>query len=261
MESDSRDGGLGALVRAAVAAVPRPFRRVAVASVASDERLAALTSTLADEGLRAPLVNPSSGLHLALERPETCGFDRQYAARAALGRQAGPCVVVDAGTALTVDAVVPAGHPSARALEAIGGTAPVDVAGVFLGGAIAPGPRMLAEALGRGGARLWEVDLSPDAPALGRSSDEAMRSGVVVGHAGAAVHLARAVARGAGLGELDRATPVWLTGGAAPFVRYALEEAFGSELHVATGLVLEGLAAAIGGTGSDRERGWAEGVL
>jgi type III pantothenate kinase len=86
--------------------------------------------------------------------------------------------------------------------------------GVFLGGAIAPGPQLCAEALAQGGARLLAVDPRPGARALGRTTPEALEAGVVVGFRGAARELVRAIGDASGLG----AAPLVLTGGARGFL-------------------------------------------
>ena len=88
------------------------------------------------------------------------------------------------------------------------------LAGTFLGGAIAPGPRALAAGLSALAARLPRLALESEAgppPALGRTTVEAMRSGVLVGFRGAARELVRSIAREA---QLERA-PLLVTGGAA----------------------------------------------
>jgi pantothenate kinase type III len=215
-----------------------------VSSVQRPAVAAEVGDVLRRHGLGRARVNVPSGLALALRHPETCGFDRQYAARAALARAAGPALVVSAGTALTVDAVVPGGDRRGHAaLAEIGATSGerASAVGVFLGGAIAPGPRLLVEALARGGARLLEVDgLDADVPALGRDSAAALRSGVVHGFGGAARALVERVGAEAGLD----AAPIWLSGGAAPLVREALTAAFGARVSEAPALVLEGLAGA-----------------
>ena len=78
---------------------------------------------------------------MAYRTPETLGADRIAAAVAALPLGGGrPVVVVDAGTAVTVDAV-----------DVRNGSA------VYLGGAIAPGPDLLARALARGTGALPSV--------------------------------------------------------------------------------------------------------
>jgi len=225
-------GGSGRGARVFVASVQRP----AVAAQVDD--------VLRRHDLGPALCNVPSGLALALRNPETCGFDRQYGARAALARASGPALVVSAGTALTVDAVVPWDDPRGHAALAEVGATLRDgdpPAGVFLGGAIAPGPRLLVEALARGGARLFAVDgLGAEVPALAQDSAAALRAGVVHGFLGAARALVERVGAEAGLG----AAPIWLSGGAAPLVRDALIATFGARLREAPALVLEGLAQA-----------------
>ena len=117
---------------AAFGALP-PQTTAALSCVAAAELGRALLAAL--EALANPVhFNPECGLTLELEHPETVGHDRLYAARGALECLGEPAVVVDAGTALTVDAVRP--EPASPGCV-----------GRFLGGAIAPGPDALAQAL------------------------------------------------------------------------------------------------------------------
>jgi type III pantothenate kinase len=98
----------------------------------------------------------------ACEHPETVGLDRLFNA-AALDRS-GRFVVVDAGTAITVDLVE---H------------------GVFRGGAIAPGIRLCYGALHRHTGQLPLVEPAPgELTALGRHTRAALRAGVELGLAG-----------------------------------------------------------------------------
>jgi type III pantothenate kinase len=95
----------------------------------------------------------------------TPGQDRLLNALGAFNLRKSACVVVDAGTAITVDFV--------------------DGEGVFVGGAIAPGLRLSLDALHRGTAALPLVDLAPPGAApYGRSTKEAILSGVVHGARG-----------------------------------------------------------------------------
>ena len=71
------------------------------------------------------------------------------------------CVVVDAGTAITVDFV--------------------DGAGTFHGGAIAPGAQLQLDALNQRTAQLPEVDFDHPAEVIGHNTIEAMRCGVFYG--------------------------------------------------------------------------------
>ena len=93
------------------------------------------------------------------------GQDRLLNALAAFDIRKQACVVVDAGTAITVDFV--------------------DGEGTFVGGAIAPGLRLSLDALHRGTAALPAIELALPAPdPFGRSTREAMLNGVVHGARG-----------------------------------------------------------------------------
>jgi type III pantothenate kinase len=166
---------------------------------------------------------PDPGLAIACREPERVGRDRLYAARGALEVAGGPSLVVDAGTALTVDALaVRRGR------------------GRFLGGAIAPGPALLARALAQGTARLPLVDVARTrARSLGRDTREAIASGVVHGFRGAARELARAIGRESGVGERR----IVITGGARS--RLVAPPLFGARaVTEVEDLVHVGLAAA-----------------
>lgn len=96
------------------------------------------------------------------ETPETLGADRLAAAAAAYwhhGRPAGRAVLaIDAGTAVTLDAVTPAG--------------------AHLGGAILPGPEALVRGLASGTAQLPHVPWIPTMEAIGTTSITSIQSGV-----------------------------------------------------------------------------------
>ena len=131
--------------------------------------------------------------------PETVGVDRLAAVCGAIddGDDA-PLVVVDAGTATTVEAVT-----SQR---------------TYLGGAIAPGPELLAAALSRGTAQLPRADLGGPMPsAVGRSTGDALRAGTL----GMFVHGVRGLVE-ATCAELCPSDPscvrVVTTGGWAPLL-------------------------------------------
>jgi type III pantothenate kinase len=127
-------------------------------------------------------------------------------------------------TALTVDVVV---HRD-------------DAPGRFLGGAIAPGPDLLAGALAAGAANLFPVTAQPGDAALGHNSEAALRAGVANGFRGAARELVEGVAREAGV---DTA-PVALTGGARTFL-LAPEPFTDREVAVLPDLVHLGLVSSL----------------
>ncbi len=183
-------------IEAFLRAVPGPFH-VAQSSVASESDGALLRALLARVPGAAWIGAADAGLVLDVRAPALVGADRLYAARGAWELLRGPAIVLDAGTALTVDALdVDAGRPR------------------FRGGAIAPGPRLLALALHEHTARLPLVDARPGAAALGRDTAQALQSGVVHGLRGAARELAQRVA---GEAEIPGA-PLLITGGAAAFL-------------------------------------------
>ena len=103
--------------------------------------------------------------------PETItGIDRLLNAAAAYARVRQACIVIDAGTAITVDFV--------------------DGDGTFHGGAIAPGARMQLQALHEGTAGLPELHfVPPNDEAFGRSTSQAMLQGVFHGIRGAVQRL------------------------------------------------------------------------
>lgn len=198
--------------------------RLALSSVAAPAIEAALVAALAARFGPRFEPRPRAAIELAVRAPERVGRDRVFAALGAwslLGRSA---LVVDAGTCVTVDAL-DVGSNGAR----------------FLGGAIAPGPALLAAALASGGARLFEIEPRVGAPALGRDTEEALRSGVVVGLRGAVRELVTEIGREAGLVD----APIVWTGGAAPLL--LTPPLFAARAnHVEPELVHHGLLAALG---------------
>lgn len=111
----------------------------------------------------ALLIGPGvrTGISLAIDNPRELGADRLVNAVAAFRRVGGACIVVDFGTATTFDAISEAGE--------------------YLGGAIAPGIETSLDALTSRAARLVKIDLVAPARAIGKSTAESMRSGVVFG--------------------------------------------------------------------------------
>ncbi len=133
------------------------------------EALTALTGTRPLEV--APGVR--TGLKIRMDNPQEVGADRILNAVAACERYEGPTIIVDFGTATTLDVV----------------TADAE----YLGGIITPGPRLGAEALSLRAARLPRVDLSVPQRVLGRNSIDAIRSGLLHGHAAMVDGLARRI--------------------------------------------------------------------
>ena len=131
-----------------------------------------------------------------VDEPAAVGHDRlvnAFAAGALYGR---PAIVVDLGTATTLDVVAPDG--------------------AFLGGAIAPGLGLGLEALAERTAQLPRVPLEVPERAIGRDTVSAIQSGAVLGYFGLVKELVRRITA-----ELGTKPTVVLTGGlsALPFAR------------------------------------------
>jgi type III pantothenate kinase len=102
-----------------------------------------------------------TGMPIRMDNPREVGPDRLVNAVAAHARFGGPCIVVDFGTANTFDIV--------------------SAEGEYVGGIIALGVEISLEALTERAARLPKVDLAEPRSLIGKSTIEAIRSGVVYG--------------------------------------------------------------------------------
>jgi len=101
---------------------------------------------------------------LLVDNPWEVGADRVISALAAHALYGGPAIVIQFGTATSFDCVSPEG--------------------AFLGGAIAPGLGISANALASAASRLYQVELTPPPAALGTNTVHSMQSGIVFGHVG-----------------------------------------------------------------------------
>lgn len=192
---------------------------IAVSSVAAQSIEGELVRALAEI---ARVLRPDSGLRIDVDAPHTLGSDRLFAARGAFELVHGAAIVVDAGTALTVDVLdVEDGVP------------------VFRGGSIAPGPALLARSLADHTARLPRIDPRPGARARGRDTEAAIQSGVVHGFRGAAAELVRAIV----VESRIEGAPVIVTGGARAFLLEP-HSCFEGRVLVDEHLVHRGLVAA-----------------
>jgi len=129
-----------------------------------------------------------TGVRISLDYPGEVGPDRVVNVAAAHRLYEGPLVVIDLGTATTFDAV--------------------SEEGVYLGGAIAPGIGISAEALFEKAARLPRVELVRPKKAIGKSSVPAMQSGIIFGYVGLIEGIVVRMRR-----ELGDETKVIATGG------------------------------------------------
>ena len=115
----------------------------------------------------APLVvneATKTGVRVRYEDPSQVGADRVVDAAAVQKLYGGPACVVDFGTATTFDAI--------------------SAEGDYLGGAIAPGIGIAADALFQRTAKLPRVDLQRPPSAIGRNTVHSLQSGLLFGYVG-----------------------------------------------------------------------------
>ncbi len=153
------------------------------------------------------------GVEILCDEPAKVGADRLLNTLAAFARVKASCIVVDAGTAVTVNAVSRTGS--------------------LMGGAIAPGPAIMVHSLASRTELLPTVAPQKPGVVVGCNTADAIRSGVYYGSIGLVSEL---VARMRG--EMGKAVPLLITGGAGQFLSTELPEK--PPYHPA--LTLEGLA-------------------
>jgi type III pantothenate kinase len=137
--------------------------------------------------------NTETGLTIRYDNPSEVGADRIVNSVAALHKYGGPCVIVDLGTAITFDAI------SANA--------------EYLGGIIAAGIGISAEALFSRTARLPLVDFRKPNHLIGTNTVASMQSGLFYGAIGAIDGIIERLVR-----ELGPATKTIATGGQAQLI-------------------------------------------
>ncbi len=105
-----------------------------------------------------------TGMPIRYDDPRALGADRLVAAVAAKAKYGTPVIVIDFGTATTFNAV--------------------NRAGEYVGGAIAPGLNLAADALHQSTAQLPHVDLAMPPHAIATNTVHAMQSGILLGYVG-----------------------------------------------------------------------------
>jgi type III pantothenate kinase len=152
------------------------------------------------------------GLKISYEPASDVGVDRIVDAVAAVSRHGKPCIVVDFGTATTFNAV--------------------NSAGEYIGGLIAPGIMISAEALFSRTSKLPRVDIKRPQKVIASSTIESMQSGLYYGYSGLVDGVLRRM-----IDEMGEKPRIIATGGLARLI------ATGSQLieKVDDNLTLEGL--------------------
>lgn len=155
-------------VARAIARVVRDAPRVeaaALSSVRPDKTVAMARAVSRVTGLYPIVVNHRTPMpiEIAVRRPARVGTDRLCAACGALGARGRDAIVIDAGSAITVNLVRDR---------------------VFLGGVIMPGPATSLSAMHEFTAQLPRLDIEAPAPARIDDTESAMRWGVLLAAAG-----------------------------------------------------------------------------
>ena len=161
-----------------------------------------------------------TGMHMRYDDPSEIGSDRIADALAAREVYGAPCVVVDLGTTTNIEVV--------------------DGAGAFAGGIIAPGLALGARSLSAAAARLPMIELRAPANVIGRSTRDAMRSGIVLGEAAridGMLDMVLAEMRATGAAD-DAPVPIVITGDRAREMAVLLRH----DLTPDAALTLRGLA-------------------
>jgi len=146
-------------------------------------------------GKKPVVVGPGvrTGIQIKIENPKEVGADRIANTAAVQKLYGGPAIVLDLGTATTFDVVSKDGD--------------------YMGGAIAPGLGIAADALVRRTAKLPKVELTFPENAVGRSTVAAMQSGLVIGYVGLVKELVARLKK-----ELGGNAKVIATGGMAEMI-------------------------------------------
>lgn len=105
-----------------------------------------------------------TGLVIKYDNPKQVGADRIVDAVAAYEKYGGPLIVIDIGTATTIDAVTDQAE--------------------YLGGTIAPGLKISSEVLFERTAQLPKVELEEPGQTICRNTIQGMQSGLIYGHMG-----------------------------------------------------------------------------
>ncbi len=129
-----------------------------------------------------------TGMPVHYDNPAEVGADRVVNGVAAFQKFGGPCIVVDFGTATTFDAI------SAK--------------GEYLGGVIAPGIGISADALFEHTARLPRVDIRKPAKIIGTNTVSSLQAGLFYGYLGLVDGILERL-----IAELGEKTKVVATGG------------------------------------------------
>ena len=146
-------------------------------------------------GREAVLVDSTFDFNLKIKYnpPASVGIDRIVVAAAAVQKYGKPCIVCDFGTATTIDAV--------------------NSLSEYLGGTIAPGINVFADALFEKTSKLPKVEIRKTRSVIGDSTINSIQAGIYFGYIGLVDGILRQM-----ISELDEKPKVVATGGLAVFI-------------------------------------------
>jgi len=156
--------------------------------------------------------NLKLNIKILLDKPSEVGADRLVNAIAAYNKFGGSVIIVDFGTATTFDVIGKEGE--------------------YLGGVIAPGINLSINALHAAAAKLPQVDVTKPDNVIGKSTVEAMQSGVYWGYVGLIEGIVNNIKK-----EYGNKMTVLATGGLAPLFAKATK----TIEHLESNLTIDGL--------------------
>jgi type III pantothenate kinase len=173
----------------------KKIRAVVVATVVPPVMFAIGEMCKRHLGVEPVVIGPGikTGMPILYENPREVGADRIVNAVAAYERWKQGLVIIDFGTATTFDVVTPKGE--------------------YLGGAIAPGVGISADALYHHAAKLPRVEVTRPKVVIGRNTVASMQSGLYFGYVGLVDGVVQRMQK-----EVDFPTKVVATGGLAPLI-------------------------------------------
>jgi type III pantothenate kinase len=154
----------------------------------------------------------TGGITLQYDPPSEVGADRIADAAAAYALYGGPTIIIDFGTATTFDCVTKKGE--------------------YLGGVIAPGPKISAESLVRRTAKLPRVEMRKPQQAIAKSTVSSIQAGLYFGYIGLIKEVLRRLRK-----EMHGNPLVIATGGLAHLIVPEIKEV----RYILPDLTLEGI--------------------
>jgi len=225
------------------------YERVVISNVAGKQHAALLAKKLAPYNLPVHWVKAgieACDVFNAYSEPEILGTDRWAALIAAWRMKRSPCVVVNAGTAVTIDALAPRIDKDALApgidKVALTNSSASEQQGEFLGGMILPGLDLMRKSLGLATAQLPkngalqganEHDL---ADIFAKNTTQAINAGALRAITGAIMLMANALAQ-----KCEQKPCVILSGGNALAIQNNLAGTVTNQVIIVDNLVLQGL--------------------